>query len=204
MKSKSFTVTIAYTKTEPVLVALFGLIFLADTLTLPMAIAILIATAGVMLTAWPKDGSGWSLHALMLGVIAAALFAISAVGFRAGIRALPEGSFGMRASTILVIGLAMQSTALTGYLLLKDRKALIAIFAAWRPSLFAGFMGAFASQFWFLGFSLASAAQVRTLALIEVLLARLISGRMFSERPAPREGLGLVLIVVGVALLLNL
>lgn len=203
MKTKSFTVTIAYTKIEPVLVALFGLFFLGDALTAPMATAILVATSGVLLTAWPKGGGGWSFQALALGVIAAALFAISAVGFRAGIRALPEGSFAMRASTILVIGLAMQTLTLTTYLALTNRPALAAIFRAWRPSLFAGFMGAFASQFWFLGFSLASAAEVRTLALIEVPLARVISGRMFSERPTKREGLGLVLIVVGVGLLLN-
>ncbi|MCZ8262181.1 MAG: EamA/RhaT family transporter, partial [Beijerinckiaceae bacterium] len=65
-------------------------------------------------------------------------------------------------------------------------------------------MGAFASQFWFLGFALASAAQVRTLALVEVFFARLVSGKMFSEVPTRREGLGLVLIVAGVALLLSL
>ena len=44
----------------------------------------------------------------------------------------------------------------------------------------------------------ASAAQVRTLALIEVFFARLVSGKMFSEAPTRREGLGLILIVAGV------
>ena len=48
MGERSFVVTIAYIKTEPVQVALFGLIFLGDAVTLPMAIAILIATAGVV------------------------------------------------------------------------------------------------------------------------------------------------------------
>ena len=36
----------------------------------------------------------------------------------------------------------------------------------------AGFMGAFASQFWFLAFALTAAANVRTLALVEVLFAQ--------------------------------
>ncbi|MCE2933375.1 MAG: EamA family transporter, partial [Hyphomicrobiales bacterium] len=65
------------------------------------------------------------------------------------------------------------------------------------------FMGALASQFWFLGFSLTSAAKMRTLALIEVFFARLVSGRLFREKPTLREGIGLALIVAGVALLLN-
>lgn len=205
MKTKSFVVTIAYTKTEPVLVALFGLVFLGELLSAPMAAAILVATAGVLMTAWPKDGAGgWSLPALALGLASAALFAISAIGFREAIRALPSGGFGIRASTILALGLAFQSAALTLFLVATDRPALRAIMKLWRPSLFAGFMGALASQFWFLGFALASAAEVRTLALLEVFFARLISGKMFSEKPSPREGLGLLLIILGVGLLLNL
>lgn len=205
MQSKSFVVATAYTKTEPVLVALFGLVFLGESLSAGMVIAILIATAGVLLTAWPKEGmKDWSLPALGLGIAAAALFAVSAVAFRAAIHALPSGSFGIRASTILALGLFFQSVSLSAYLALTNRAALAAILKLWRPSLFAGFMGALASQFWFLGFALATAAKVRTLALIEVFFARIISGKMFSEKPTPREGLGLVLIVVGVGLLLNL
>ena len=205
MQSKSFVVATAYTKTEPVLVALFGLVFLGESLSAGMVIAILIATAGVLLTAWPKEGmKDWSLPALALGIAAAALFAVSAVAFRAAIHALPSGSFGIRASTILALGLFFQSVSLSAYLALTNRAALAAILKLWRPSLFAGFMGALASQFWFLGFALVTAAKVRTLALIEVFFARIISGKMFSEKPTPREGLGLVLIVVGVGLLLNL
>src|SRR6516165_4301944 len=48
MGERSFVVTIGYIKTEPIQVAVFGLIFLGDTLTLPMMAAITIATAGVV------------------------------------------------------------------------------------------------------------------------------------------------------------
>ena len=48
MGERSFVVTIAYIKTEPIQVALFGFIFLGDKVTLPMGVAILVATAGVM------------------------------------------------------------------------------------------------------------------------------------------------------------
>ncbi len=73
---------------------------------------------------------------------------------------------------------------------------------AWRPSLFAGFMGALASQFWFLAFALATAASVRTLALVEVLFAQAISRFVFKQPMTAREAAGIVLIVIGVALLL--
>ena len=48
MGERSFVVAIAYIKTEPVQVALFGLIFLGDALNAGMVAAILIATAGVL------------------------------------------------------------------------------------------------------------------------------------------------------------
>ena len=73
---------------------------------------------------------------------------------------------------------------------------------AWRPSLFAGFMGALASQFWFLAFALAAVGSVRTLALVEVLFAQGISRFVFKQATTARETVGILLIVVGVVLLL--
>src|SRR5262249_55888042 len=48
MGQRSFVVAYAYIKTEPVHVALFGLIFLGDRITPLSAVAILLATAGVI------------------------------------------------------------------------------------------------------------------------------------------------------------
>ena len=88
------------------------------------------------------------------------------------------------------------------WLLAFNRIVLVKIARAWRPSLFAGFLGAFASQFWFIGFSLTSAANVRTLALVEVLFAQAVSRRLFDQSTTVREWLGMALIVAGVVLLL--
>jgi uncharacterized membrane protein len=74
---------------------------------------------------------------------------------------------------------------------------------AWRPSLFAGFMGATASEFWFLAFALTSVANVRTLALVEVLFAQAISYFVFKQSTTPREAVGMALIVAGVVLLIS-
>src|SRR3954470_18757642 len=51
MSDRSFVVVYAYIKTEPVEVALFGLLVLGDAVTPAMGAAIAIATAGVVLTA---------------------------------------------------------------------------------------------------------------------------------------------------------
>jgi len=99
-------------------------------------------------------------------------------------------------------GIAMQAVLLSLYLALRQRAVLFAIMRAWKRSLFAGFAGAVASQFWFLAFALSSAANVRTLALIEVLFAQMIARFAFGQRTSAREALGMVLVVAGVALLI--
>ena len=75
-------------------------------------------------------------------------------------------------------------------------------FVAWRESLLAGFMGALASQCWFIGFALTSTVNVRTLGLVEVLFAQLVSRRVFDENTSTRERLGMALVTLGVLLLL--
>jgi len=87
------------------------------------------------------------------------------------------------------------------YLALRDPQVLRAIARAWRPSMFAGFMGAFASEFWFLAFAIATAASVRTLALVEVLFAQGVTRFVFKQPTTKREAIGIVLVVIGVALL---
>ena len=201
MNDRSFVVVYAYIKTEPVQVALFGLIFLGDAVTPAMAAAIVTATVGVVIMA-VKPGTPSSLTATLLGLAAGAMFALSAVGYRGAILRLGGPSYVMDATLTLVAGLMLQSILLSLYLRIRDPQVLAGIVRAWRPSLFAGFMGALASQFWFLAFALATAASVRTLALVEVLFAQAISRFVFKQAMTAREALGIVLIVIGVALLL--
>jgi len=201
MNDRSFVVIYAYIKTEPVHVALLGLIFLGDIVTPAMAVAILIATTGVVIMAL-KPGTRMDVHATLLGLAAGAMFGLSAIGYRGAILSLGLPSFVMTATFTLVVGLLLQSALLSLYLWLRNPAVLSAIVRAWRPSLLAGFMGALASQFWFLAFAVASAASVRTLALVEVLFAQAISLFVFRQPTTAREGIGIVLIVVGVVLLL--
>ena len=108
----------------------------------------------------------------------------------------------MPATFTLVVGLVMQAVILSLYLWLRQPSAMIAILRAWKPSLFAGLMGALASQFWFLAFAIATAASVRTLALIEVLFAQIVARVMFGQRTTVREAIGMAFVVAGVALLI--
>ncbi|MCO5087595.1 MAG: DMT family transporter [Methylobacteriaceae bacterium] len=205
MREKSFVVAIAYTKTEPVQVALFGLLFLGDRVTGGMAAAIAVATLGVMLMSWPKrsaEAAPTSWRAAVFGLVSAAMFAFSAIGYRAGILALGAPNFVLGASTILALALAIQSALIVAGLAMFDRALLAGIFRAWRPSLLAGFMGALASQFWFLAFAIDTAARVRTLALIEMIFAQVVTKKIFQQKTSAREIAGMAIMIAGVVILM--
>ncbi len=206
MRHGSFSVATALSKTEAVQIAVFGLVILGDRLTPPRGAAIFIATLGVTLTAL-KPGDRWNaatLRPALLGIAAGGGFALASVGFRGSILALGDGSYWLRASTALAWSLGVQTLLLGTWMLLFARAALFASFRLWRQSLPAGFFGAFASQFWFLGFALTAAANVRTLALVEVVFAQVVGHRVLRQRATPRELAGMALIVTGVGLLLAL
>jgi drug/metabolite transporter (DMT)-like permease len=203
MNDRSFVVTTAYLKTEAIQTAIFGFVFLGDHLTALKVIAILIATIGVVITALRPGGekSFAELKPTVTGLVAAAMFALSAVGYRGAIITVTGVSFVTAATYTLVWGLFVQTVILSIYLFWRAPDILKKILAMWRPSLLAGFVGAFASQFWFLAFALTAAANVRTLALIEVLFAQGVAYYSFKQKASLREIGGIVLIVVGVALL---
>jgi len=166
----------------------------------PSVAAILIATLGVFLISFKPGNS--SLKPTLLGLGAATAFAFSAIGYRGAILSLHQTQFVMAASFSLAVGLTAQAVLLSAYLSWRDRVVLGAIFRLWKPSLFAGFMGALSSQFWFLAFALATAASVRTLALVEVLFAQATTHVLFKQKTTAREIAGIALVVVGCALLI--
>ncbi|MFO1300455.1 MAG: EamA family transporter [Burkholderiaceae bacterium] len=221
MRERSFVVSIAYVKTEPLQIALFGLVFLGERLSLQASAAVLVATVGVLWMSMPAGVAGAAVErasggvpatrlpgvgrvprAALYGVLSGAMYALSAVGFRGAILALGEGPFYLRATATLATSLAMQTALLTVWLLWRERAVLREILRLWRPSLLAGAAGALASQLWFLAFSLQAAAAVRTVGLVEILFAQAVSHRLFAQGTTAREAAGMAMMVGGVIWLL--
>ncbi|WP_347139840.1 DMT family transporter [Paracoccus sp. SSK6] len=201
MRDKGFGIATALMKTEPVTLALIGALVLAEPLGPSRLGAISLATLGVVLA----SGASWDRAALgpvATGVLSGALFGLSATGFRGALLALPDGGYVLRAMTVLAITLGLQAAIMLAWLVLCDRRALRGIEAQWRVSLSAGALGAFASLFWFIGFALTPAANVRTLALVEVVMAQILSGRVFRQSVRPVQLAGMALILAGVGWLM--
>ena len=168
-------------------------------------VAVVLVTAGVLLASVKPGEWGALVHEkgmIAAGVLAGGLFGLSAIAFRGAIGALPEGGFVIRSLTMLTVTLAIQAALLGVWLVLRDRAAFLGSLREWRQSIGAGFLGALASAFWFTGFSLTAAANVRTLALVEMPMAALLSGKLTGKRMARHELAGLTLVMLGVGLLL--
>jgi drug/metabolite transporter (DMT)-like permease len=205
MRERAFVTVVAYTKTEPLQVAAFSLVFLAESLTPVRLGAVLIGTLGVMLMSWPRgrERSARDWRSASWGIAAGAGFAMAAVGYRGAILHVTGVSFLTAATFSLAATLTVQTVLSFAWLLAADRPALRGLFRAWRESVPAGLAGAVASQFWFLAFALHSPAAVRTLGLVEVVFAQLVSWRVFRERIGPREAAGLLLLGIAVVAILR-
>ncbi|TVQ29039.1 MAG: EamA/RhaT family transporter [Geminicoccaceae bacterium] len=207
MRLRSFVVATAFTKTEPVLVLLFAVAFLAEVPTLVMVAGVVAATWGVAVLAWPPPTASLvrrdTTMPALLGTGAAALFALAAVGYKGGIVTLAETPGFLEASTALVVAQTLQAVVMTLVLWQSQPGVVQAVCVRWRPSLLAGFMGALASQLWFFAFALTDVAAVRTLGLVEIFFAQLLARRIFRETPTICELAGLALLVVGLILVLQ-
>jgi drug/metabolite transporter (DMT)-like permease len=200
MQERNFALGVAWSKTEVLQVAIFGLLFLGDPVSFGAALAVILGTAGVFLlsSGWRE---GWSARMAGFGIACGGLFAISAVGFRGAELALPPGSFIVTAAFTLVCAQALQSVLLGGWLLVREPALVLRVLRAWRISILAGFMGAAASAGWFTAFAIEPVAHVRTLGLIELVFSYVVSRRLFRERLGALELAGMVLLAAGVAVI---
>lgn len=203
MAQRTFVVAVVFTKTEVLQVGLYAVVFLGESLSIPVIAAILLGTTGVLLLSGQSaseraEGRSWISKGALLGLASGACLALCAVGFRGAMLALPPEAPWMKGLYGLVWAQAIQSVLLGGYLLARDRAGLGKVMAGWRVSMLAGLAGALASMGWFTAFAMRSAVDVRIVGLVEVLFSFAVSHRLFRERASPIELVGMVLLVAGV------
>ena len=212
MEERNFALGVAYAKTEVIQVALFGFIALGDRLSTPVVAAIACGMAGVLLLS-PADRArpsaslirGIGARPALLGLAAGAGFGLSAVGYRGAALGFEQSGYLSAAAVTLVAAQLVQTLMLGGWLSARRPAVVGAVLAAWRASLFAGFMGALGSAAWFTAFTIEPVAHVRALGLIEILFTLIVSRRFFRERLRTLElaGIGLLLASLVVVTLLR-
>ncbi len=198
---RDFAIGTVYAKTEVILVAVVSAIALGEPL-LPLGwVAALICMAGVAWLAAPTRlldilGNARDPAALM-GVLAAAGFAVAAVGIRGASTSL-EGATWNRALLTLTVMLGIQTLVNGTQLLATDRGELPRVATAWRFALPVGVLSLCGSIGWAVAVTLTNAAKVRTLGQIEIVIAFVISARVLHERHTRAEFAASALVLLGV------
>lgn len=208
MKQRNFVIGVAYSKTDALQVALFGTLLLRELPGWITMLAMALATAGVVMLSLPQKKSAvtegpssWTGAAAWYGLASGAGFAFSAVGYRGAALELPGVAPWLIGAWGVLWAQALQTAVLGGWLAWRSPQSLRAITRAWRMSLVAGMAGALASIGWFTAFALTSAANVRTLGMVEVVFSYLVSHRLMREKLTRAEKLGLLLVAGGIAAL---
>lgn len=209
---RNFAVGTAYSRTEPAQAALFGLVFLGETVSSGTLSAIAISVTGVMLISVARTavtplslvGSVFSRTALV-GLASGTAFGVAAVGYRAASLALAAGmdepDYLLQASTVLVWAIIFQSIVMLAWMMMRDPGELSRIAGAWKIAALTGLVGATASFGWFAAMTLQQAAVVKALAQIEMLFAFASSVFFFREKINRLEAIGCVAIAAGIVVL---
>jgi drug/metabolite transporter (DMT)-like permease len=123
MEERNFAIGVAYSKSEIIQVALFGLVLLGDRVSLLAIVSIVIASVAVVLLSLPSGNRSlaavarsWGSRSAVLGLGSGAAFGMAAVGYRGAALALATPSVVFAAAESLVWAQTFQTILLGGYL----------------------------------------------------------------------------------------
>ncbi len=207
---RNFAAGTAYSKTETIQTAVFGIIILGDPLTAGATLAILISLVGVVaITIARSNAEVASLvasladRAAWIGIASGALFGLSGIAYRGAALALDGGEVVMRAAFTLACVLVLQTIVMGLYMRLRVPGELTRLLRAWKLAVWVGITGMIGSVGWFTAMTLQNVAYVRAVGQVELVFTFIASIVFFRERTNPGEVIGILLIVGGILLLLS-
>jgi drug/metabolite transporter (DMT)-like permease len=203
-KVRDFAVGTVYSKAEVLIVAALGALGIEPALRAMGWVGAVIVTIGV---AWlASRGSLTSLlrragdRAALLGLLAGAGFAGAALGIRSASVAL-EGAPAFDRAVLTLTALLLVQTALNlAWFAFIRPSDIVATARAWRPALPVGVLSLLGSIGWAWAFTLESAAKVRTLGQVELIIAFIIGRITLGERHSRADYLASGLVLVGVTI----
>ena len=167
--------------------AVLGWIAFGDGMNPLQWLGVGVTTVALLVLSWPKEGIRTMDSGALLGLAAAAFFALSMNGYRqAGLALEPRHPIFAGIGSV-VAAQALQSVVLGGALAALRPAALRAVFVSWRASLGAGACGAGASALWFSALAMSPPGPVRAIGVIEAPIAALAGRTLFRERLTPRQ-----------------
>lgn len=206
---RNFTVGMTFKNTETLQTALAGFLVLGEGMSWLGIVAILIGFIGVGLLADPPETGGPVRlrdrvinRAAILGLLAGALFAVSAIGYRGASLSLPTGDVLLRAAFTLAAVTTTQTLIMVVWLSFREPGEVGKVFRAWRITSLVGLTSMLGSLGWFTAFTLTSAAYVRVVGQVELVFSYAASVFVFKETAKRRELAGIALILLSVVVLI--
>lgn len=205
---RDFAIGTVYSKTEVVQVAVFSAVA-GDPLRLGGVTGAVICMIGV---AWLAVGQrlGAAVRqatdpAALMGALAGGFLALAAVGIREASESLgDDGAVWPRALLTLTCMLGIQAVLNGTQLAVSARDDLVATFRHWRPAVPVGILSLAGSAGWATAVTLTSAAKVRTLGQVEVVIAFAVSVLVLGERHDRHEYLASGLVLAGILIVVAL
>jgi drug/metabolite transporter (DMT)-like permease len=206
---RNFAVGITFKKTEVIQTALVGFLVLGDRVSAGGMVAILIGLLGVLVLSEMPASGGRGLHRFMsratgLGLASGALFAVSAVGYRAATLEVPSEDAFLRAFFTVSCVTLSQTLALAAWLRWREPGQLTAVWAARGRAVWMGLASMGGSVGWFSAFTMQNAAYVFAVGQVEVIFSIAASVLFFKERITRRELAGIALLTASILLLILL
>jgi drug/metabolite transporter (DMT)-like permease len=205
----NFAVGTTISKLETVMVAVFGLLLLGDTLTTTVVMAIALSAVGLVILSAGQAHLGlnsllrglWRLPTL-IGLACASWLGASVVLFRAASLSLQLDSFLVSAAFTACIAVVWQTLVMGVLIALREPGQLRKVLQHWRPAMLVGISGGLASIGWFSAFTLQNATYVRALGQVELLFTFAATLLFFKEKVSPQEITGIVLITASIIIIL--
>lgn len=203
---RNFAVGLTFKKTEVLMAAIIGLLFLGDLISPLGFVALCIGLAGVLVLSGPVEveGSIWQRFltpSAVLGLSAGALFGVSGVSYRAASLMVPRTDPFERAIVTLAVVTTLQMIGMAIWLYVRDREEIARVISTWRTAIFVGLTSIAGSFCWFTAFTLQNAAYVKAVGQVELIFAMAATTLFFREKISWREIIGILLIAISVLVL---
>jgi drug/metabolite transporter (DMT)-like permease len=199
---RDFAIGTVYAKSEVVIVAIVSALALDEPLQPIGWLGAVVCMIGVAWLAAPQHVrdvlTSAADPAALMGIFAAAGFAVAAVGIRAASETLGDGPAWDRALVTLTAMLGVQTLLNGTQLAVSDPGQLTAVVRHWRRALPVGILSICGSAGWALAVTLTNAAKVRTLGQVELLIAFGISIWVLHERHTRAEYAASALVLAGI------
>ena len=203
-KVRDFAVGTVYSKSEVLFVAVLGAVGFETALRPVGWLGAVLVTLGV---AWlASKGSLTSLlqragdPAALFGLAAGAGFAAASLGIGSASRSLTDAPAFDRAVVTLTALLVLQRLLNAGWFAVTDPTEIVRTVGAWRPAFPVGVLSLLGSIGWAWAFTLESAAKVRTLGQVELVIAFVLARVTLGERHTRADHLASGIVLIGVVL----